>query len=283
MVDEALDRYTALTAAPSKDGGPPPALVVWPEGAIPDSFNSMLAPGSAASIKIEQSLAPGQILLSGGVRITPDATGRTPDGLYFNTLFALRRDPEGLRLLGVYDKHHLVPFGEYMPFAQLLAPLGLRKLVSVAADFTPGPPPRPVNLPGLTVQPLICYEALFPGLSAKGGGPRSQLLVNISDDAWFGRDVGPRQHLNIASYRAIEEGLPMIRVTPTGVSAVIDGHGRALQRLDPGAAGVIDALTPPPLAATPYARWRDLLFWLMVAGGLSGAPLIARLKRKPSV
>ena len=277
VLDRAMERYTTLSRAPLKPGGAPPELIVWPEGAIPQTFNVLLAPGSESAARLRDSLSLGQTLLSGGLRVEADPKGADPQGLYYNTLLALRHEPEGLRLLGVYDKHHLVPFGEYMPFAQVLGPLGLRKLVSVPADFTPGPFPRPLMLQQGLVQPLICYEALFPGLAAGDGRARPILLVNVSDDAWFGRHAGPRQHLNIASYRAIEEGLPMVRATPTGVSAVIDGHGRALSTLQPGVEGVIDAETPPPLPKTVYSRLRDAPFWLIVLLGLAAPWLNSRL------
>jgi apolipoprotein N-acyltransferase len=273
----AVDGYTTLTAAPASR---PADLVVWPEGAIPESFNAYLAPGSEAAARIAASLRPGQRLLVGGVRIAPGPGGGFDDGLYFNTLAALRRGEAGLVLEGTYDKHHLVPFGEYMPLARLLGPLGLRKLVSVSADFTPGPRPRPLILPGLSLQPLICYEALFPGIAPSGRGPRPRAIVNISDDAWFGRHAGPWQHFNLASYRAIEEGLPMMRATPTGVTGMIDAYGRSEgRRLAPGAAGVVDARLPAALAPTVYARWRDAPFWLMVLG-CAVAVLLARGGRK---
>jgi apolipoprotein N-acyltransferase len=117
------------------------------------------------------------------------------------------------------------------------------------------------------VQPLICYESLFPGFTREGAKTgRAAWIVNVSDDAWFGRTYGPIQHLNLASYRAIEEGLPIVRATPTGVSAVIDAYGRAVPgaRLDHGTQGVIDAALPPALRDTAFARLGELGFWLMV-------------------
>ncbi|CAN5226171.1 apolipoprotein N-acyltransferase [soil metagenome] len=274
VLREALTRYTTLTNAPPT-AARAPDIVVWPEGAIPDSFNSYLASGAAPRALVTRSLKPGQTLLVGGLRVEPGPSGGFADGRYYNTLLALRRTDADLAFAGRYDKHHLVPFGEYMPFASLLGPLGLRKLVSVSADFTPGPPPRPLALAGgLIVQPLICYEALFPGLAAGDGRTRPRLLVNVSDDAWFGRHAGPWQHLNIASYRAIEEGLPMVRATPTGVSAMIDAYGRSQGgRLAPGAMGIIDAPLPPQVAATPYVRLRDGPFWLLVLTGLMSVAL----------
>jgi len=146
----------------------------------------------------------------------------------------------------------------------------------VGDGFTSGPRPRPLGIAGLpTVQPLICYEAVFPGFTREGGalsGQRAAWIVNISNDAWFGTGIGPRQHLNIASYRAIEEGLPMVRATPTGISAVVDAYGRVApaQRLGIGAYGVIDAPLPPALPPTPYNRLGDLPFCLMLALSLIG-------------
>jgi apolipoprotein N-acyltransferase len=139
-------------------------------------------------------------------------------------------------------------------------------------DFTAGPPPRPLAPPGIPpLQPLICYEALFPGLA--GDGPRPAWILNISNDAWFGLASGPLQHLNIASYRAIEEGLPIIRATPTGVSAVIDAYGRVRPdaRIGLGGMGVIDASLPQALPSTPFSHNGDLFLGglLLLSAGLA--------------
>ena len=285
IVRHALDLYTGLTRTPAPAGGRPD-LVIWPEGAIPDSFNSYLAPGTDSLAQVAAALQPGQQLLVGGYR----GVSKPQGPVYYNSLAALRRTSGGLALEGVYDKHHLVPFGEYLPMASLFTALGMRKLVSVGPDFAPGPPPRAMTLarPGgpLRLQPLICYEALFPGiaedsLAHEGRGGRTALIVNVSDDAWFGRASGPWQHLNIASYRAIEEGLPMVRATPTGVSAVIDAFGRPASRLlGPGEAGVIDAAAPPALRPTPYARWRDRPFWAAELAALAFALTLGRRRSR---
>jgi apolipoprotein N-acyltransferase len=141
----------------------------------------------------------------------------------------------------------------------------LKPLVQVGEPFTPGPRPAPILVDGLPrVQPLICYEILFPGLATERGG-RAAWIVNVSDDAWFGRTTGPLQHLNMAGYRAIEQGLPIVRATPTGVSAIIDGYGRTLARLGLGQAGVLDATLPAALPPTPYSRWGDSLFLVAIA------------------
>jgi apolipoprotein N-acyltransferase len=253
-----LDRYLTLTARPAAHR---PDIVVWPEGAIPDAVNDYLAPNTWT----QAALAPGQTLLLGGYRFAGD-----PDHpKAYNSLLALRAQGGGLAVTGVYDKYRLVPFGEYLPAEGLLAPLGFKKLVHVTDGFDAGPPPRPIAPFGVPkLQPLICYESLFPGFvrqGAKAAG-RPAWIVNVSNDAWFGKTSGPWQHLNIASYRAIEEGLPMVRATPTGVSAVIDAYGRTLPgaRLSQGAFGVIDAPLPPALPPTPFSRWGEIFFGLMM-------------------
>jgi apolipoprotein N-acyltransferase len=168
-----------------------------------------------------------------------------------------------------------VPFGEFIPFDALAGELGIKTLVHVGDGFTAGPRPRPMRLPGLpAAQPLICYEALFPGFTRTGAllaHFRPSWIVNISNDAWFGSTSGPLQHLNMASYRAIESGLPMVRATPTGASAIIDAFGRPVSSLGHGAFGDLDAALPPALAPTLYTHWGDLPFALMLLASLAFA------------
>jgi apolipoprotein N-acyltransferase len=212
----------------------------------------------------------------GANRAEPDGRG---DYRYFNTLVAFRRDAETLRVAGYYDKHRLVPFGEFMPLGKLAGKLGIRSLVHMPDDFTAGPAPKPLIVEGVPpVQPLICYEALFPRLAH---GPRPKWILNVSNDAWFGQGSGPLQHLNIASYRAIEEGLPIVRATPTGVSAIIDAQGRILRdkALGLGAFGVIDARLPDPAAPTLYSRLGDSLFAGLL--GLSALAWLFGRRRRP--
>src|SRR6201999_4619041 len=146
--------------------------------------------------------------------------------------------------------------------------------------FTPGPRPQPMQIQGLpSVQALVCYESLFPAFVA-GDHPRPAWVVNVSNDAWFGQTSGPWQHLNLASYRAIEEGLPIIRATPTGVSAVIDAEGRPLQTLALGKQGVIDAPLPGArLHPTAFARFGETAFWVMIALSASALAPAARRRR----
>ena len=262
-----LNRYLKLTDLPAAKR---PTIVVWPEGALPVSANDMLASDSWVSPVIGKTLGPDQLLLMGSYRVLGPANAP----LYRNSLLALRRQdtPAGpaLQLRMFYDKYRLVPFGEYLPLDQLMGKLGIKKLVHVGDGFSSGPEPQPMEALGApVVQPLICYEALFPGFISRGeamSGLRARWIVNVSDDAWFGVTSGPWQHLNLSSYRAIESGLPMVRSTPTGVSAVIDAYGRAPEtsRLGLGQQGVIDAPLPPALPKTPYDQFGETAFALML-------------------
>ena len=166
-----------------------------------------------------------------------------------------------------------------LPAGGLLGALGVRSLTHMPTDFSHGPRPAPIDIPGAPrAQPLICYESLYPGFTP-GGADRPGWIVNISNDAWFGRSSGPLQHLNLASYRAIETGLPVVRSTPTGVSAMIDPWGRVIgdQRLEPGESGIIDARLPRPAAVTLYGRFGDLFFWLAILTGMATAAPWSRL------
>ncbi len=276
-LDGVLDAYLALTRSPGQAAAD---IVIWPEGAVPSAANSYLGVDIERRTRVAAALTSGQRLLVGAFRLEP---GPTPDQpLAFNTFLALRRieTPAGpdLELLATYDKHRLVPLGEFLPLRPLLEPIGFVTLVNAPADFTPGPRPRPIEAPGLPrVQPLICYESLFPRLSDPAA-PRASWIVNASNDSWFGRTSGPWQHLNIAGHRAIEHGLPLIRATPTGISAVIDAYGRRHGVLQPGVAGVIDAAIPAALPRTPYDKWGDVFFWLLTLAGL-----LCALPRRPPV
>lgn len=273
-LDAIVDSYTILSRG--KPGQPTPQILVWPEGALPAVIDNLLAPGSPYVARITSAIAPGQTLLLGANRAGFGEAGGID---YFNSLIALRRNPAGLEITGIYDKHRLVPFGEFLPFGDLATRLGIRSLVHMPEDFTAGPDPRPMTPKGLPpVQPLICYEALFPRFvenAAARSGQRPQWLLNVSNDAWFGATSGPWQHLNIASYRAIETGLPIVRATPTGVSAVIDAQGRIAPgaKLGLGEAGAIDARLPPARAKTAYYVIGETAFAFMLLVSLG---IIAR-------
>jgi apolipoprotein N-acyltransferase len=279
--NDTLRRYLRLTAQPIASGRAPD-IVIWPEGALGISISDVLNPDPKIGVyqAVVRALQPGQILLMGTYRFDERAVKPT----FYNSLYALRRDGDDLTVLGVYDKYRLVPFGEYMPASKLMSAIGFKKLVHVAEDgFTPGPRPHQMPIAGYgLVQPLICYESLFPGFvrdGARKSGARPGWIVNVSNDAWFGRTSGPWQHLNLASYRAIEEGVPIVRATPTGVSAVIDAEGRPLQTLGLGKSGVIDAALPAArLRPTAFGQYGESAFWTMIA--LSAAALVPALRQR---
>ena len=263
-----VNRYVNLTGRP---GARVPDVIVWPEGALPNTANAVLAPDAWEAAALRNVLQPGQILLMGMSRAEPDASTEV-GARFYNSLLAVRQSGEGgLEVTGIYDKHRLVPFGEYLPAGALMSRIGVRSLVHVAADFSPGPRPAPLKLEGLPdLQPLICYESLYPGFTRGVGADRPLWIANVSNDAWFGRTSGPVQHLNLAAYRAIETGLPVVRATPTGISALIDPWGRVdpRARLDPGESGVIDPRLPAALSPTLFGRIGDLGFWLLTLGAL---------------
>ncbi|HYI04218.1 MAG TPA: apolipoprotein N-acyltransferase [Reyranella sp.] len=227
------------------------AAVVWPEMALPD----LIAPRSATLAKIAQAVPPGGLLLTGAGRYV-----ETPEDGVWNSLLVV--DGTGA-IAATYDKVHLVPLGEYIPFHKQLAPVsGMigRGSFEVGEGRVTLVPTN--GLPSFS--PIICYEAIFPA-AVTGPGERPQWLLNITNDAWFGLTSGPYQHLTSARLRTIEEGLPMIRAANTGVSAVIDAYGRVLKSLDMQQEGIIDHRLPAPRVATPYARWGDWTLLVMVA------------------
>lgn len=265
-----LGKYLSLTRQPSSDGQAPD-IVIWPEGAVPALAEDYLAEGTWTRAAIIDALSPDQVLIVGAARY--EGSPETPS--YFNSLLVLRRDGDDLVQLGRYDKHRLVPFGEFLPLDSLLSPLGIKNLVQIGDGFTPGARPAPLAIPGLPViQPLICYESLYPGFTREGAsrsGKLPDLIVNVSNDAWFGATSGPLQHLNLASYRAIEEGVPMARATPTGVSAMVDAYGRVIpsSRINQRVEAVVDVALPPKVVETPYRRLGDLAFSIFVIAGLA--------------
>ena len=283
-----LRTYVDLTRRPAAQA---PDIVVWPEGALPAIINDLMIPGQGWRETLASALAPGQVLAMGANRAEV-----RPDGgvAYHNSLVVLEGTGSDLAVAGVYDKHRLVPFGEFIPLGDLAGRIGLRSLVHMPEDFTAGPPPRPLQLARLPAfQPMICYEALFPGFTraaARRAGERPAWILNVSNDAWFGRASGPWQHLNMARYRAIEEGLPIVRSTPTGISVVIDSSGRLIGPvLGLGTVGVIDQPLPAARPPTPYVRFGDVPFLvlLLISGALAGHKEIfiglSKRRRSPGV
>ena len=273
---QILNRYLTLTSQPAERT---PDVVIWPESALPDLANNILAGPDA--VQIAAALTEGQTLLTGLSRAQ-----RQPDGkvVYFNSLIELNSlGVRGMQVGQTYDKYRLVPFGEYLPLGELMGSLGIRRIVQMPEDLSAGPRPEPLVLARLPkVQPLICYESLFPGFVDGTAQGRPDWIVNVSNDAWFGQTSGPTQHLNMASYRAIETGLPIARATPTGISAMIDPLGRIVEgsRIGHGEAKVVDVFVPKPLLPTVFGRFGHLPFG---AGLLILGVLVAVLRWRPNI
>jgi apolipoprotein N-acyltransferase len=236
--------------------------VVWPEAAMP--FMPLDTPAALAAIG--RLLPEGTVLVAGGLRAerAPPESPRVRN--FFNSVLVFGK---GGLLLTLYDKIDLVPFGEFLPLRSVLERVGLRQLAHVIGSFESGTPPRSLlRIPGLPATlPLICYEAIFPGALVQGA-ERPGLMINVTNDGWFGDTTGPRQHFHQARVRAVEEGVPLIRAANNGISAAFDGYGRVLGRLDLDQKGVIDVPLPVALAMPPYARFGDAVFftvWLLGA------------------
>ncbi|MGH6962070.1 MAG: apolipoprotein N-acyltransferase, partial [Dongiaceae bacterium] len=220
--------------------------VIWPETAV--LFLLEREPQVRAALA--DATPAGGLLITGVPRAEPPSG---PIERIWNSLAAV--DPSGAIVAG-YDKSHLVPFGEYVPFHDWLP--FLSKITPGTMDYSAGPGPRTLRLPGLPpAGPLICYEVIFPGKVVERAD-RPAWLFNLTNDGWYGISAGPYQHFASARLRAIEEGLPLVRAANTGISGVIDAHGRVTAQLGLGQRGVLDADLPLPLGGlTPYARWGD--------------------------
>ncbi|OYW43650.1 MAG: apolipoprotein N-acyltransferase [Rhodobacterales bacterium 12-64-8] len=266
--ESIVRRYLELTGPATASS---PAIVIWPEGALP----YFLFEWDGALRAVSDSIGQRKLILG-----VPRLEGvGTDDVRAYNSLAVLSGDADVRGARHWYDKHMLVPFGEFMPFADLLGAIGLKTLQDLApGGFAAGPDPSSVRVDGVPpFGPLICYEVIFPGLSPTGDD-RPEWLVNISIDAWFGEFIGPGQHAAQARYRAIEEGLPMARVASLGETGMIDAYGRWSARGAPAdtakfspdpdgwRSSVVDARIPQALPQTPYGTWRDGLFWVMLFG-----------------
>jgi apolipoprotein N-acyltransferase len=244
--------------------------VVWPEAAMP--FLPLDSPQALAAIA---ALLPAQThLISGALRVQRPPPGASTPHQAFNSLMVF--GPGG-RLAAVYDKIHLVPFGEYLPFQSTLESIGLEQLTRMRGGFAAGAAPRPLlSIPGLPrVGALVCYEAIFP-TEVVQGIERPGLLVNITNDGWFGDSIGPHQHLHQARVRAVEQGLPLIRAANNGISAVVDAQGRILAQLPLNARGVIDSGLPRIGAPTLYVRYGEAIFAGLVLMFLAWATVLRR-------
>ncbi|MEE8393912.1 MAG: apolipoprotein N-acyltransferase, partial [Rhodospirillales bacterium] len=233
-----------------KSADPPPTHIIWAETAAP----FYLAEEAEIREVMARAVPVGGYIITGAPRITPK---REKPLKVYNSLHAI--DGNG-NVAATYDKFHLVPFGEYVPFKDIL---GLSKITEGSTGFTPGTGPLTIRLAGLPpFSPLICYEVIFPG-RVTDPNDRPSWLLNITNDAWYGDSPGPHQHFAAARLRAVEEGLPLVRVANTGISGIIDAYGRTVARLELGQEGILDGALPVRLEGpTLYARMGD---WIALA------------------
>lgn len=234
--------------------------VIWPESAMP--FFPLETP--QAMQEIADMLPEGRVLITGAIRrdsAAPASADTLQSWKVFNSILVL---DDKAALIGLYDKIHLVPFGEYLPFDKTLEALGLQKLTHGRGAFTEGPRPKPpLKAPGLPAAVgLICYEAVFPE-EVVAGGARPGVIVNVTNDGWFGNSTGPRQHFQQTRVRAVEQGVPVLRAANNGISAIVDPYGRVRAALGMDARGVIDGALPRAISAPPYAVWGNWIFAAM--------------------
>jgi apolipoprotein N-acyltransferase len=260
---EVMQKYLTLSdraSGPQSTGVRDANILIWPESAFP----FFLTREADAMAQIAELLPKGTVLITGAVR-APDLPPGARITRAYNSIYVIDHDGS---VLSVYDKLHLVPFGEYLPFQDTMEKLGFVQLTRVQGGFIPGTRRRAMDIPDAPrALPLICYEMIFPGDIASRD-ERPGWIINLTNDGWFGYSTGPYQHLQQAQMRAIEEGLPLVRAANTGISAVIDPSGRIVARLGLAIEGVLDANLPSALPATVYSRLRDIPAAVMVAAAL---------------
>jgi apolipoprotein N-acyltransferase len=275
LKQQVMSRYLALSdrsSGPQSTGVRDVTHLIWPESAFPFFLTSE----AGALAQIAELLPQGTVLITGAIR-PPETPPNAPVTRAYNSIYVIDHDGS---ILSVYDKVHLVPFGEYLPFQSFLERLGLLQLTKVHGGFIPGDRRRNQRVPGAPdFLPLVCYEIVFPGDAVPrrerpswlydhigryidwpfvaGSGERPGWLLNLTNDGWFGASAGPYQHFQQARVRAIEEGLPLVRAANTGISAIVDPLGRVIRSLRLGEEGVLDGPLPQPIPPTPYARVGD--------------------------
>lgn len=271
---QVMNRYLALSdraTGPETSGVKDVTHLIWPESAFP----FYLAREADALAQIAALLSRHTVLITGAVR----AAAMAPSGAVraYNSVYVIDRDSS---IGGIYDKVHLVPFGEYLPFEDFLESLGLISLTKMPGGFLAGDRRRLMQVPGAPpMLPLICYEIVFPD-QAVPPGERPGWLLNLTNDGWFGISTGPYQHFQQARIRAIEQGLPLVRAANTGISAVVDPLGRIVKELPLSAEGVVDSPLPQAIAPTLYVRAGDSIAGALVAGAFVLG--IRRRRRKPA-
>ncbi len=257
---EVMKKYLTLSdraSGPQSTGVRDVNVLIWPESAFP----FFLTREADAMAEIADLLPKGTVLVTGSVR-APDVPPGTRITRAYNSVYVIDHDGN---VLSVYDKLHLVPFGEFLPFQDLMEKIGFEQLTKVQGGFIPGTRRHSMDVPGAPrMLPLICYEAIFPG-NVVDRNDRPGWIVNLTNDGWFGISTGPYQHLQQARLRAIEQGLPLVRAANTGISAVIDPLGRVVAQLGLGLEGVLDSGLPAAIPPTPYARAGDVPIMIILA------------------
>ncbi len=271
--DQLVENFVTHMTMSEQPGSDTVNVFIWPETAMP----YFLEERPAHTVTIGRLAPQNGVVLTGSLRrdLGPDGAPR-----YYNSLVAIA--PNGM-ILGAYDKVHLVPFGEYVPMRWLFARLGVEKLVEGAGDFSPGAGLKTLHLTPLVppVAPLICYEGIFPRASVVRG-ERPGWLLNVTNDAWYGKTAGPYQHFAITRFRAIEEGLPIIRAAGSGISGIVDAYGRVVAKLGLGKKGILDGRLPAAISPTIYARFGDRMVIALVALALLPKPLVTIWRRRKS-
>jgi apolipoprotein N-acyltransferase len=262
--DAIMRRYLSLSAGADGQGRRLDGVthILWPESAFP----FLLHRDPASLAQIAALLDPGTVLITGAARMDEPLPGETV-GRFFNSIQVV--DDAGT-ILGSYDKVHLVPFGEYIPHVleSLIRLAGLRQFVHIPGGFEPSDHHGTLAVPGLPpVAATICYEAIFSG-EILADGPRPSAILNVTNDAWFGRTPGPYQHFAQARLRAVEEGLPLVRAANTGISGVIDPYGRVVASLPLGSEGVLDSHLPLAISPSVYRGYWEMILIATLAGTL---------------
>lgn len=242
--DRIFKTYLDMTAAPPKEGAARPSVIIWPETAVPFLFTDR--PDALAALG--SVLEEGQTLLAGAVRSEGNANA-AGEGRYYNSIVVINDKGE---IVDAFDKVHLVPFGEYLPFEEILTWIGLKKIVETPVSFSSGAVRKLLTVAdGIRALPLICYEVIFPGeLASAAAG--ADFILNVTNDAWFGDTPGPYQHFRQAQLRAVEFGLPLVRAANNGISAVIGADGRIVDGFALDAVGNLDIAMDVRKAASMF-------------------------------
>lgn len=269
LVDDHFDNHMRLSRGEAgKAEGT--KLLIWPETAVQrqnfDRKDSLLR------WRMSRLLEYNSYAITGAPRYAV----KGEKVKYYNSIFVVNSKGD---LFSRYDKKHLVPFGEYLPFGRLLEAIGLTQLTG-GVSFTPGSERKIIRLPGVPgFVPLVCYESIFPG-EMVGTGQRPEWLLNLSNDAWFGMTDGPHQHLALTRLRAIEEALPLVRSTSTGISTVMDGYGRTIVALGLNKQGVLESPLPKALPAPSIPTGVRILAVLFLSAGIVLFALLQVMRRE---